>query len=76
MRKQQVKTEKAKAKARALVSEAPKLALKTKNYILLGVGLVTIVAGFILLAMGSTRLAPLCLVTGYCVLVPLALLLK
>ncbi len=77
MRKQQAKkVEKAKVRAQAKVPEGLKLAFKPKNYILLGAGLVTIVAGFVLLSMGSTRVAPLILVAGYCVLVPLGLLLK
>lgn len=55
---------------------APEVALKRKNYILLGAGVATIVAGFITLASGSITIAPLLLVVGYCVLIPLALLLK
>ena len=54
----------------------PQIALKRKNYIVLGVGLVTIVAGFISLSGGSITLAPLLLVVGYCGLIPLGLLLK
>jgi len=54
----------------------PQIALKKKNYIVLGVGLVTIVAGFISLSGGSITLAPLLLVVGYCGLIPLGLLLK
>ncbi len=54
----------------------PELTLKKKNYILLGVGVGTIALGFISLASGSITLAPLLLVIGYCVLIPLALLLK
>lgn len=56
--------------------ERPQIALKKKNYIVLGVGLVTIVAGFISLSGGSITLAPLLLVVGYCGLIPLGLLLK
>uniref|UniRef100_A0A7C4GIE9 DUF3098 domain-containing protein n=1 Tax=candidate division WOR-3 bacterium TaxID=2052148 RepID=A0A7C4GIE9_UNCW3 len=54
----------------------PMLTLKKKNYVIMGVGLATIVAGFISLAQGSITLAPLLLVIGYCVLIPLGLLLK
>jgi hypothetical protein len=56
--------------------ERPQIALGKKNYIVLGVGLVTIVAGFISLSGGSITLAPLLLVVGYCGLIPLGLLLK
>lgn len=41
--------------------------------ILAGVGLVSIVAGFVLLSGGSITLAPILLVAGYVVLVPLAI---
>jgi hypothetical protein len=45
------------------------------NGILLGVGLASIVAGYALLAKGSTVAAPLLLVLGYAVLVPLGIIL-
>jgi hypothetical protein len=50
--------------------------LGRKNYILMGAGLATIVAGFIALAGGSMTLAPLLLVLGYCVVIPVGLLLR
>ena len=42
--------------------------------ILAGAGVVSIVAGFVLLSTGSIALAPVLLVLGYVVLVPLAIL--
>jgi len=42
--------------------------------ILAGSGVVSIVAGFVLLSTGSITLAPVLLVLGYVVLVPLAIL--
>jgi hypothetical protein len=42
--------------------------------ILAGAGVVSIVAGFIVLSTGSITLAPVLLVLGYVVLVPLAIL--
>jgi hypothetical protein len=56
--------------------ERPQIALTKKNYIIMGVGLATIIAGFITLSGGSMTLAPLLLVIGYCVLIPIALLIK
>jgi hypothetical protein len=56
--------------------ERPQIALTKKNYIIMGVGLATIIAGFITLSGGSMTLAPLLLVVGYCVLIPIALLIK
>jgi len=41
---------------------------------ILTLGFIAIVAGYIFLAFNSISLAPLLLVLGYCVLVPLALL--
>jgi len=41
---------------------------------MLGAGLVAIVVGYVFLGYGSISLAPVLLVLGYCVLVPLALL--
>ncbi|MGH7501175.1 MAG: hypothetical protein ACREL7_05385 [Longimicrobiales bacterium] len=45
------------------------------NAILLGMGLAAIVAGYVLLASGSTVGAPLLLVLGYAILVPLGIIL-
>ncbi|MEO0078143.1 MAG: hypothetical protein ABIK86_03985 [candidate division WOR-3 bacterium] len=54
----------------------PMIALGRKNYIIMGVGLATVIAGFITLSTGSITLAPILLVLGYCVLIPLSLLVK
>jgi len=45
-----------------------------RNWQWLGAGAVVIVAGFISLAMGSITLAPILLVLGYCVLIPVGIL--
>lgn len=70
------KTSKAVPKPTAKKPVRPTLALRKKNYVIMGIGLATIVAGFISLSAGSITLAPLLLVVGYCVLIPLGLLLK
>ncbi|MDP3909692.1 MAG: hypothetical protein Q8Q14_04820 [Gemmatimonadales bacterium] len=44
-----------------------------RNYILLGAALVSLAAGYWLLSRGSTTLAPVLLVLGYCVLFPVGL---
>ncbi len=49
---------------------------RPKNYILLTAAIVTIIIGFISLSRGSITLAPILLIIGYLVLIPLALLLK
>jgi len=46
------------------------------NYWTLFIGLVVIVVGFITLRMGSITLAPILLVLGYCVIIPIGILLR
>lgn len=46
-----------------------------RNWLVLLLGLVAIAAGYVLLAQGSTVLAPLLLVLGYVVLLPLGIIL-
>ena len=48
----------------------------TRNYILMAAALGVIILGYIALGMGSITLAPLLLVVGYCVLIPVALIIK
>ncbi|MEO5511110.1 MAG: hypothetical protein ABIV28_01460 [Longimicrobiales bacterium] len=45
------------------------------NGIFLGLGLTSITAGYVLLSNGSTVAAPLLLVLGYAILVPLGIIL-
>jgi hypothetical protein len=45
------------------------------NGLLLGAAVLSLAAGYFLLAKGSTTLAPMLLVLGYCVLFPLGLAL-
>ena len=54
----------------------PQITLGRRNFLFLGIGVATIVAGFIALSTGSITLAPLLLVVGYCVLIPVGLLVK
>ena len=44
------------------------------NSLLLGLGLASLLAGYLALSKGSTTLAPVLLVIGYCVLIPASLL--
>lgn len=46
---------------------------KYRNLFLVA-GLISIVAGYVFLGYGSISLAPVLLVLGYCILVPMALL--
>ena len=45
------------------------------NWILLGAGLLAAVLGFVALSAGSTVAAPLLLVVGYVILIPLGIIL-
>ena len=47
-----------------------------KNYIFFAIAMIVIILGYVSLGQGSITLAPLLLVIGYCVLVPIALLVK
>jgi hypothetical protein len=57
------------------VGSPARLRFRTRNYALLGAAVVSLVVGYVLLAGGSTALAPVLLVLGYCVLFPLGLAL-
>jgi multidrug efflux pump subunit AcrB len=47
-----------------------------KNYLIFAAALVVIVIGYITLGNGSMTLAPALLVLGYCVLIPVAIMIK
>ena len=46
------------------------------NSLLLGLGLAALLVGYLALSRGSTTLAPVLLVIGYCVLIPASLLVR
>lgn len=62
------------------VAAAPREEIKwpfgKRNYIAFGVALVVIIIGYVALGQGSITLAPIMLFLGYCVLVPVAILIK
>lgn len=45
------------------------------NYIFLGIGLFLIIVGFIFLGAGDITVSPILLVLGYCVAIPIGILL-
>ncbi|MBN2564436.1 MAG: hypothetical protein JXB46_01875 [Candidatus Eisenbacteria bacterium] len=45
-----------------------------RNVIIMGLGVVLIVFGFVSLSAGSITLAPILLVAGYCVAIPIGLI--
>jgi hypothetical protein len=54
----------------------PNIVFRPKNYLLFIVGVITIALGFLFLSKGSITLAPILLVTGYVILIPLSIILK
>ena len=52
------------------------------NYQLFGIGLLTIILGYVLMAIGETesiqsiKISPIILIIGYCILIPAAILVK
>ena len=48
----------------------------TKNYLIFALALVVIVIGYVTLGYGSMTLAPVLLVLGYCVLIPVAIVIR
>lgn len=63
-------------KAGAQAAKAEGLPFTRTNYLIFLAGLVTIVAGYISLGQGSITLAPILLVAGYCVIIPVAILYR
>ena len=51
------------------------LAMGSRNVLIMFVGIIIIVIGYFLLGRGSITAAPLLLVLGYCVVVPLSIIL-
>ncbi|UCD19989.1 MAG: hypothetical protein JSU64_02305 [candidate division WOR-3 bacterium] len=47
-----------------------------KNTLFFGIGLILVIAGFVLLASGDIVVAPILLIVGYLVFFPLGILLK
>ena len=57
-------------------SEEFKWPFGRRNYMFFGAAMLSIIVGYIALGQGSITLAPILLVLGYCVLVPVSLIIK
>jgi len=55
---------------------SPETGFSAANIRILIVSIVVIIAGFVLLSRGSVTLAPILLVLGYCVLVPISIIYR
>jgi len=62
-------------KGQPAVRETAILPFGKRNYLWFIIGLVVIVLGFVFLAAGDTVIAPILLVAGYCVVIPVAILM-
>lgn len=73
---------KTKKGGRSLRKAQAKLPFERENYLLFGLSLVIIVVGYIFMTMGpwdsfsSLTLAPVLLVVGYCITLPIAILYR
>ncbi|MGH7481349.1 MAG: hypothetical protein ACRELV_04285 [Longimicrobiales bacterium] len=63
----------AKRTRRAGAGTGVSLEFSSANWVLLAAGLVSVALGYVFLARGSTVAAPLLLVLGYVILIPLAI---
>ena len=59
----------------AKIKEKYILPFGKKNYLWFAIGLLVIIVGYIFLGSGSITLAPILLVLGYCVLIPISILI-
>jgi len=66
---------KTKPNPKAKVTEKKGLPFGRRNYIWFGIAIFTIIVGYVFLGSGDITIAPILLVLGYCVLVPIAILL-
>jgi Flp pilus assembly protein TadB len=86
MAKKKYKVKSAKARAKPVEprvrkparkkKEAGELPFGRKNYILFGIGILVIIAGFLTLWAGDITISPVLLVIGYCVIIPVAILIR
>ena len=66
---------KTKPNPKAKVTEKKGLPFGKRNYVWFGIAIFTIIVGYVFLGSGDITIAPILLVLGYCVLVPIAILL-
>src|SRR6187399_3271927 len=65
-----------RARRRAPKPVSDHLPFDRENLILFGIALAVILIGYLFLAKGSITIAPILLVLGYCVLVPVAIIFR
>jgi hypothetical protein len=60
----------------ATITKSEGLPFTRMNYYIFAAGLLAIILGYITLSQGSITLAPILLVLGYCVIIPIAILYR
>ncbi len=60
----------------AKVKEKYVLPFGKKNYIWFAIGILVIITGYIFLGSGSITIAPILLVLGYCVIIPISIIIN
>jgi hypothetical protein len=70
------KASKTAAPARSAAPPRPTLSFSRTNAIWMGAAAVSIAIGYFLLSTGSETIAPVLLVLGYCVLLPIGIIKK
>jgi hypothetical protein len=72
------KVKKTKEKPKGPIRKKPKVELPfgKRSYTWFGIGILVIVIGYISLAMGSITLAPILLVAGYCIIIPISIIIS
>jgi hypothetical protein len=63
------------AASRPVAERAVLIRWERRNIVLISAGLAAVLLGYVLLSRGDITLAPILLVAGYCVLIPLAFIL-
>ena len=63
-------------KKSTVAGQEPRWPFGLRNYLIFILALVIIVIGYVSLGHGSITLAPVLLVIGYCVLIPVAIMIK
>lgn len=53
-----------------------KAPFKKENYIIIGIGLIFIILGYIFLAIGDITISPILLILGFCVIIPIGIIFK
>lgn len=72
----QIETKSAGKTKAATMTKSEGLPFSRMNYYIFAAGLVAIILGYFTLSQGSITLAPILLVLGYCVILPIAILYR